>query len=233
MLKALIFDFDGLILDTETPEVLVWQSIYKDHGFELPVNEWEKTVGGYGVSNFDAAEHLSLLSSGRLDPVSLKFRYRKEASVIISVSPVLSGVISMIEQARESGLQVAIGSSSPHLWVDTHTKRLGIFHYFDHIICADDVAPGRTKPNPDIYLKALEQLNVKNDEAVVFEDSVNGVLAARYAGIFVVAVPNPLTAKMGVSGDITVSSLAELSLQSLSEFHQFTDGYNRQHPQGS
>ena len=74
MLKALIFDFDGLFLDTETPEVLVWHTIYKDHGFELPLDEWKKTIGGYGISNFDAAEHLALLSSGRLDPVSSKAR---------------------------------------------------------------------------------------------------------------------------------------------------------------
>jgi putative hydrolase of the HAD superfamily len=123
--------------------------------------------------------------------------------------------MDMIQQAREQGMKVAIGSSSPHSWVDTHLKRLGIFHYFNHIICQDDVAPGRTKPNPDIYLKALERLKVQSTEAVVFEDSLNGVEAARRAGIFVVAVPNPLTAKMGVSGDITVSSLAELSLQDL------------------
>jgi putative hydrolase of the HAD superfamily len=126
-------------------------------------------------------------------------------------------VVEIIEEAKRDGLKVAIGSSSPHSWVDTHAKRLGIFDYFDHVICQDDVAPGRTKPNPDIYLKALEQLNVKNDAAVVFEDSLNGVLAARRAEIFVVAVPNPLTAKMGVSGDLTISSLADLSLGDLSE----------------
>ena len=216
MLKALIFDFDGLILDTETPEVSVWQSIYEDHGFELPLQEWEKTIGGYGISSFDAAEHLAFLSSGRLDSVSLRSRYRKAADDIIHASPVMPGVISMIEQARENGLKVSIGSSSPHTWVDVHAKRLGIFDYFDHIICAEDVSPGRTKPNPDIFLKALDQLHVKNGEAVVFEDSLNGVLAARRAGIFVVAVPNPLTAKMGVSGDLTVFSLADLSLQDLS-----------------
>jgi len=217
MLKALIFDFDGLILDTETPEVLVWQSVYKDHGFELPVDEWQKTIGGYGISNFNPAEHLSLLSQGRLDSVSLRARYRKEADKIIHASPVLPGVTRMIEQAKENGLQVAIGSSSPHSWVDAHAKRLGIFDYFDHIVCQDDVPPGRTKPNPDIFLKALDQLNVKNDAAVVFEDSPNGVLAARRAGIFVVAVPNPLTAKLGVTGDLTVSSLADLSLHDLQE----------------
>src|SRR6187549_3573313 len=114
MLKALIFDFDGLILDTETPEVLVWQSIYRDHGFELPISEWEKTVGGYGVSNFDAAEHLSVLASGKLEPATMRTRYRKEADKLIHASPVLPGVMKMIGQAKENGLQVAIGSSSPH-----------------------------------------------------------------------------------------------------------------------
>ncbi len=215
MIDALIFDFDGLILDTETPEVLVWQSIYRDHGFELPVDEWRKTVGGYGISNFDPAEHLSLLSSGRLDPVSLRARYRKQADEIIHANPVLPGVKEMIVQAKDRGLKVAIGSSSPHSWVDTHAKRLDLFDYFDDIICQDDVAPGRTKPNPDIYLKALERLKVQNEAAVVFEDSPNGVLAARRAGIFVVAVPNPLTETMGVSGDLTVDSLAALSLKDL------------------
>ncbi len=215
MLKALIFDFDGLILDTETPEVLVWQSIYREHGFELPVHEWEKTIGGYGISNFDPASHLSLLSQGRLDSASMRIRYRRESDLLIHASAVMPGVINLIEQAREQGVQVAIGSSSPHSWVDTHAKRLGIFHYFKYIICQDDVPPGKTKPNPDIYLKALEVLKVQNTEAVVFEDSLNGVEAARRAGIFVVAVPNPLTVKMGVSGDMTVFSLANLSLQDL------------------
>lgn len=217
MLKALIFDFDGLILDTETPEVLVWQSIYKDHGFELPLEEWKKTVGGYGISNFDAAEHLALLSLGRIDPVSSKARYRKEADAIIHENSILPGVVEMIEQARKAGVKVAIGSSSPHSWVDTHAKRLNIFHYFDFITCRDDVDPGRTKPNPDIYLKSLERLQVQKNEAVVFEDSINGVEASRRAGIFVVAVPNQLTAEMGVAGDLTVSSLTELTLQDLQQ----------------
>ncbi len=213
--KALIFDFDGLILDTETPEVLVWQSIYREHGFELPVDEWEKTIGGYGLSTFDAADHLSLLSQGRLISDAMRTRYRREADLLIHAGAVLPGVVKMIEQAHGQEIPVAIGSSSPHSWVDTHAKRLGIFHYFKYIICQDDVAPGRTKPHPDIYLKALDFLKVRNTEAVIFEDSLNGVEAARRAGIFVVAVPNPLTAKMGVRGNLTVSSLADLSLQDL------------------
>lgn len=215
MLKALIFDFDGLILDTETPEVLVWQSIYREHGFELPVHEWEKTIGGYGISTFDAAEHLSHLTQGRLDAVSSRLRYREESDRLIHASPVMPGVLEIIREAKAQGMKVAIGSSSPHSWVDTHAQRLGIFNLFDHVICQDDVMPGRTKPHPDIFLKALEKLQVRNTEAVVFEDSPNGVLASKRAGVFVVWVPNPLTAKMNVSGDMKVSSLAELSLPEL------------------
>lgn len=215
MLKALIFDFDGLILDTETPEVMVWQSIYREYGFNLPVDEWEKTIGGYGLSNFDAAVHLAALSQGRLDSEKMNQRYRREADMLININPVMPGVMNMIQQAQETGIALAVGSSSPHSWVDTHLKRLGLFHYFKYIVCQDDVPPGHTKPKPDIFLKALNLLKVQQDEAVVFEDSPNGVKAAQTAGVFVVAVPNPLTAKMNVKGDLTVSSLAELSLQEL------------------
>jgi putative hydrolase of the HAD superfamily len=80
------------------------------------------------------------------------------------------------------------------------------------------VAPGRTKPNPDLFLEALKQLDLQKHEAIVFEDSPNGVQAAKTAGIFVVAVPNPLTARLGVDGaDLTVRSLADLSLPALLE----------------
>lgn len=215
MLKALIFDFDGLILDTETPEVMVWQGIYRDHGFELPLDEWQKTIGGYGISNFDAAEHLAGLAAGRVDPALMRARYREQADAIIHASPILPGVLALIEQARKNNVLIAIGSSLPHSWVDTNLKRLGIFDRFDQVICGDDVPAGRTKPNPDIYLKALEKLSVVRHEAVVFEDSPNGVLAARRAGIFVVAAPNPLTSPLGVHGDLTVRSLAEISLHDL------------------
>jgi len=191
MLKALIFDFDGLILDTETPEYLAWQNIYQEYGFELPHDEWGKIIGGYGLSDFDAAEHLALLLSssqraqGRLDSVALRSRHKLECSDAIAREVVLPGVLDLIHAAKAHGLKLAIASSSHHTWVDNHAKRLGIFHYFDKVICADDVGVGRTKPNPDLFLLALDQLQVKKEAAVVFEDSPNGVKAANRAGIYV------------------------------------------------
>ena len=216
MIKALIFDFDGLILDTETPEYQVWQAIYREHGFELPHEEWGKIIGGYGLSNFDAAEHLSLLSQGRLDSVSLRDRHRFESSALTLSQPVLPGVMDYFHDAKRLGLKLAIASSSPHSWVDTHAKRLGIFDYFDKVICADDVAAGRTKPNPDLFLLALDQLQVQKEAAIVFEDSPNGVKAAKSAGIFVVAVPNLVTSLLSIeNANLTLTSLSDLSLSEL------------------
>ena len=214
MLKALIFDFDGLVLDTETPEVDVWQAIFREHGHELPVDEWAKTIGGYGLSTYDAATHLSQLTG--LDPVPLRARYRRESDALIHVSPVLPGVMDLLTEGKSRGLRLAVASSSSHAWVDSHLSRLGLADRFDRVICSDDVAPGRTKPNPDLFLLAVDQLKVQKEAAVVFEDSPNGVRAARAAGVFVVAVPNPLTIRLGVNGaDWTVKSLADVSLDEL------------------
>ena len=213
-LQALIFDFDGLMLDTETPEVEVWQAIYRKHGHELPVDEWAKTIGGYGISVFDAATHLAQLTG--LDPAPLRARYRRESDEIIHASPVMPGVVELLNEGRKRGLGLAVASSSSHVWVDSHLSRLGLAEHFNCVLCSEDVAPGRTKPNPDLFLLALDRLEVQKEAAVVFEDSPNGVRAAKSAGIFVVAVPNPLTIRLGVDGaDLMVNSLAELSLDEL------------------
>jgi HAD superfamily hydrolase (TIGR01509 family) len=216
MLKAHIFDFDGLILDTETPEYLAWQDIYREYGFELPHEEWGKIIGGYGISTFDAADHLSHLTQGRLDSASLRARHQLTSHAAIERASILPGVLDLIHAAKQHGLKLAIASSSHHAWVDGHAGRLGILHHFDRVICADDVGAGRTKPNPDLFLLALDQLQVQKNEAVVFEDSPNGVLAARRAGIFVVAVPNPVTARLKVEGaDMVVRSFSDLPFSEL------------------
>jgi HAD superfamily hydrolase (TIGR01509 family) len=213
MITALIFDFDGLILDTETPEFQVWQAIYREYGHELPAQEWSKIIGGYGMSDFDAAEHLAQLTHGGVDAMSLRARHRRESDELTLAEPLLPGVAELIEEARSYRLRLAIASSSPHGWVDTHLARLGMFELFDQVICADDVPPGRTKPNPDLYHKALEALHISAAQAIAFEDSHNGVKAAGGAGIFVVAVPNQITSLLGVDGaDLTLKSLKDFRL---------------------
>lgn len=212
-IKALLFDFDGLILDTETTEFRVWQSIYREYGQEMLPETWGQVVGGYGISNFDGAVHLAGLVGNGLNARELDARYRSESDALILQQPVLPGVVNYLDDAHRLGLRLAVASSSPHSWVDTHLTRLGLADRFDVIICRDDVPPGRTKPHPDLFLKALDALGVKSDEAIVFEDSPNGVNAARAAGIFVVAVPNPITTLLKTNGaNLTLDSLAQISL---------------------
>ncbi len=214
--RALIFDFDGLILDTESPEFDVWQAIYRQYGQELAAETWGQIVGGWGASRFDAAEHLAELAGNGLDPEVLRARHQSESDALLRRQPLMPGVLDYLDGARRLGMRLSIASSSPHSWVDPHLSRFEITGRFDAVICRDEVPPGRTKPHPDIFLKALAVLGVRPDEAIVFEDSPNGVAAARAAGVFVVAVPNPMTALLNLdAADLKLDSLADLSLPDL------------------
>ncbi len=216
MIQALIFDFDGLILDTETPEFLCWQNIYREYGFELPHDRWGSIIGGAGHSHFDAAEYLSLLTQEPLDCAYLRARNHRESQEIILAQGPLPGVMDYIHEAKQRGITLAIASSSPLSWVESHARRIGVFDYFDDVVTADDVPPGRTKPNPDLFLLALSRLQVQKEAAVVFEDSPNGIKAAKRAGIFAVAVPNGATSALFFEGaDLILDSLANLSLSQL------------------
>lgn len=215
-IKSLLFDFDGLILDTETPEIDVWKIIYSEYGFEFPLELYTQTVGGWGVSTFDAASYLHQLTNDSLNVDGVRLRHKDEIANRFSTQPIQEGVKAYLDTGQRLGLRLAIASSSRHSWVEPHLTRLRLIHYFEKIICGDDVAPGRTKPNPDIYLKALDELQINPDEAIVFEDSPNGVKAAHTAGIYVVAIPNPTTSLMKFEGaDLTIKSLASLPLVDL------------------
>jgi len=217
LLKALIFDFDGLILDTETPEMLAWQEIYRRHGVELSVQTWGSIVGGAGVSNFEPASHLEALLGHPLDRESVRQQARQMTDQAILSQPVLPGARNLLESARDMDFKLAIASSSTHTWVEHHLNRLGMVDFFDAILCAEDVT--RTKPDPGLYLAALRALNVNSREAVVFEDSPNGIQAAGAAGIFCVAVPNPLTIQLGVDhADLVLASLEQVSLEDLKSY---------------
>ncbi len=215
-IKALIFDFDGLILDTETPDVRAWEKIYAEYGFPFPLESWGQIIGGTGISKFDAGIHLQRLLGHALDLRVLQARQDEISHSLVAQQTILPGVLHYLQEARRLKLKLAIASSSPHSWVDAHTQRLGILHYFDQVICAEDVAPGRTKPNPDLFLSALNQLQVRKEAAIVFEDSSNGIQAARSAGIFVVAVPNQVTSLLSLeNANLRLTSLSDLSLTDL------------------
>ena len=194
MLKALIFDFDGLILDTETPEFDVLQEIYAEYDAELSLEKWGQIIGGSGAVDFDPVADLEHLLGVNIPHQSVLDKWRTKADALINANPILPGVMDILNEAQKRGLKLAVASSSQHWWVDGHLKRLGIFERFEQIICSEDVT--RTKPSPELFLLALSKLDTRAEQAVVFEDSPNGVKAAVSADIFAVAVPNPITSQL-------------------------------------
>jgi HAD superfamily hydrolase (TIGR01509 family) len=207
-IRAFLFDFDGLILDTETASRAGWEWLYRKHGQELPPEKWASIVGTTGV--WSPMDHLEDLVGEPLEREALNDqRYAHEIS-LIEAEELRPGIADYIEAAARHGLKRAIVSSSSRFWIDMHLERLERAYGWDAILTADrDRA--RAKPNPTMYLEALDVLGVDASEAVVFEDSPNGVKAARAAGIFVVAIPNNVTRDFGLDeADLVVESLADL-----------------------
>jgi HAD superfamily hydrolase (TIGR01509 family) len=209
MLRAVIFDFDGLMVDTETPALHAWQEVYRRHGQELPLDVWAQVIGT-NEHRFDAAEHLEGLHGSPLDRQALYAVRDQLKTELTEAQELLPGVRDLVDHARAAGVKLGVASSSSHQWVDSHLEVRGILDAFDCVCCRDDVA--HTKPFPDLYLAALDCLAVAASEAVVFEDSPNGVAAAKAAGILVVAVPNAITGSLDLSAaDMRLESLAKVS----------------------
>lgn len=215
MIRALIFDFDGLILDTESTVYQSWVELYQEYGQELPFEEWGQIIGVAADEHFDPLKRLESRLNTRFDDVIGERRHQREMDLVLE-QPILPGVQDYLLDAKRLGLKLAIASSSDYEWVGWHLRRLELIDFFDVIHTADDVQ--HTKPSPDLYLLALESLGVSAGETIVFEDSPNGVKAAQRAGIFCVVVPNPLTRLLSVDhADLCLSSLAEAPLELLLE----------------
>jgi HAD superfamily hydrolase (TIGR01509 family) len=213
VIKALVFDFDGLILDTEGPVFQSWQELFKTFGYQLTLQDWEIVIGtAEGTERFFASVEDRIGGGLDLDAVGPQ-RLARELD-LIAAQPIMPGVQDLLQQALEMGLKLGVASSSPCKWVTGHLEARGLISNFDCVLGADDVEV--TKPDPDLYLAVLECLGVSPGEAIAFEDSPNGVLAAKRAGLYCVAVPNPLTSQLRFEGaDLLLDSLEGINLAQL------------------
>ncbi|MHC1785026.1 MAG: HAD family hydrolase [Anaerolineaceae bacterium] len=211
--KAFIFDFDGLILDSETPVYEAWKNVFQQYGVDLPFSVWQCSVGT-SRDAFDPVIYLEEkigkpLNRKKLNQTQLIRTYENTLD-----KPVLPGVMTYLEEARARGIKLAIASSSTTDWVFCNLVRLKIASLFDVICCGDEVI--QVKPEPDLFLLAAGLMNVNADEVIVFEDSPHGITAAKAADMFCVAVTNPITKSMNVNhADLVINSLAELSISDL------------------
>lgn len=213
MIEALLFDFDGLLVDSESVAFQTWQEAYREHGAELAVDRWAAAIGTIG--GFDPLAHLEESIGRAIDREAVERTQRERENALAVVQPFRPGVVDYLAEAQARGLRVAIVSSSSNEWVAGHLERLETADGWACIVCADGDA-ARAKPLPTLYLDALGTIGVGPDAAIAFEDSPNGVTAARAAGIFCVAVPNSVTAQLDLSAaDLLVESLEAIPLGDL------------------
>jgi HAD superfamily hydrolase (TIGR01509 family) len=211
-MRLVVFDFDGLILDTEAPVYDAWQAIYAEHGQALAFEKWAECIGT--ADAFDPCDDLQALCGRPLDAGALTRRHRAATDARIATLPVLPGVRAYVDEARRLGVRLGVASSSSRAWVEGHLTRLGLRAHFEVVRCAEDVP--RVKPDPALYLAVLDAMGIAARDAVALEDSPNGVLAAKRAGMTCVAVPNALTARLDLAAaDLTLASLAEVPLVEL------------------
>lgn len=214
-IRALIFDFDGLILETEEPSYQSWEAVYQSFGLSLPFSTWSTIIGtSQGV--FDPGLELQRQVKRQVDWDAVELERQASEQALINKLPVLPGVEQYLQDARRMGLQIGLASSSSCRWVAGHLERIGLDGYFDCIRASDDVK--HVKPDPELYLSVLTGLGVKADEAIALEDSPIGILSAKRAGLFCVAVPNSLTRQLRLNqADLLLGSLAEMPLKMLIE----------------
>jgi HAD superfamily hydrolase (TIGR01509 family) len=209
MIRAFIFDFDGLILDTETALIDAYADVHAAHGMPFDREHFLRSVGhaDYSFDPWHAFEK-------RADRAALEIDRRNRNCERNLLLPLLPGVAALLDAAREGGLKVGLASNSSHGHVEGHLARLGLLDRFEFLACREDAAS--PKPEPDLYKLVLNRFGLRGSEAVAFEDSHTGSLAAKRAGLWVVAAPNSSTAHHDFSpANLRVTSLAEVKLPDL------------------
>jgi HAD superfamily hydrolase (TIGR01509 family) len=211
---AVIFDFDGIVLDSETPEYESHRRIYARCGVTLTVDEWCGVIGTW-IEGHDEQWFVRLCERSAQAPARDEYfaERRRIFDEIVPADP-MRGIPELLAALRHAAVPVAIASSAPARWVIGAVERLGIRPLFDAVVTGDEVA--RRKPAPDVYLEAARRLGADPVRSVAIEDSAPGITAARAAGMKAVAIPHWLTERHDLTdADLTVAHAGELTLERL------------------
>jgi HAD superfamily hydrolase (TIGR01509 family) len=214
VLEAVVFDFDGVVLDSETPEFESHRRTFERWGARLTVDEWCDHIGTYR-ENHEEHWFLQLCErSGRaVDHDAYDSEKRKLFLDLVPPEP-MRGIRELLEALREADVPTAIASSSVARWVVPTVERMGLRPLIRAIVTGDEVV--KRKPAPDVYLEALRRLGAAASRSVAIEDSASGVASAGAAGLTVVAIPHWLTERHDLdAAHLRVAHAGELSVARL------------------
>ncbi len=213
MIKAIIFDFDGTIIDTETAWYVAFRDAYRKHGVDLTLETYSQCIGT-SLHTFNPYEYLITELKLPIDRDAFRKEIQERHSSLMKKERMRAGVLEFLDMAKEAGLSIGLASSSSRDWVDKYLQQLNISHFFECIRTADDVR--NVKPDPELYIQALQCLGVQPQEAIAIEDSPNGAKAAAGAGMHYIIVPNAITKSLSFEGlKIHADSLSEVQFERL------------------
>ncbi|MDE2966094.1 MAG: HAD family phosphatase [Chloroflexota bacterium] len=211
--SAVIFDMDGVLLDSEPLHYEAVRQALAEQGVDFPYDDYARYLGTTLTSTWD-----ELCERYPITMTLDEFEARYNADVLAHYqagAPLIRGARELVAQLREAGVPIAVASSSHRMWVDAALSGAGLSEYFDQTTAGDEVSMG--KPSPEIYLKAAEKLGFDPTDCIAVEDAPAGVESARAAGMKVVLVRSELTNDLDLTSDWQVNDLTEFKLTWLSK----------------
>lgn len=212
-LQAVVFDFDGIIIDSEIAEFNGWKTVFEEHGVELDIHEWGKCVG-HGPEAWSVTDHLQNLINTQLNISQATKRWQEVRDSYLTKATPMKGIFQLVQELSQNSIPLGIASSGRSIWIRTHLRTFELAPYFS-TIQSRDIA-GEAKPSPTSYLKACQELNADPQNCIALEDSPTGIQAAKSAGMTCVCIPNEVTKHYNLTqADYHVESCEELTLDKL------------------
>jgi len=210
-LAAVVFDFDGVIFDSETPEYESHRRLYEACGVALTVDEWCGAIGVW-TDDHDERRFEALCARTAAPPArDVYHARRRELFTALAPREPMAGVRDLVAAIDTAGVPMAIASTAPGGWVRPAVQRLGLAPRFRAVVTGDEVP--RRKPAPDVYVEAMRRIGAEPARSIAIEDSAPGIAAARAAGMKTIAIPHWLTELHDLSAaDLRVASAQALSL---------------------
>jgi beta-phosphoglucomutase family hydrolase len=210
MIKAVIFDLDGVLIDSEPLHAIADNQLLKELGTDAPENYFDRYVGWTNAAMWEAIKNDYCITRSIHEimemqmPIKLNLLQEGNHNVI-------PGIVELLEELKTMHIPVAIASSSPKLFIDAAVEKIGLTQFFAIIISGEEVE--KSKPEPDIFLKAAELLNVKPSECLVIEDSKSGTIAAKKAGMKCIGFQNVNSGNQDLSiADFIVTDIKEIDI---------------------
>ncbi|MFL9844023.1 HAD family hydrolase [Flavobacterium rhizosphaerae] len=218
MKKAVIFDMDGVVVNTEPIGYRANHQMYKDLNITVPDEVYATFIGGSDKNNMQKLKDLYNLEYTRQQLIDKKYEYYFKVFDAADDLTLMPGVQELIKDLHSHGMKLILASSAAKRKITKIFDRFGLHPFFDAVISGEDFE--FSKPHPAIFLEAVKKTGCTANECVVIEDSVNGIAAAKAANIYCIAYKSGLGLPQDTTAaDILVTDFKELNYQKIAMIH--------------